>query len=355
VPRNGSGQYTPPSNTWNPATPETAILSDDWNTTQADYATALSQSIATDGQTTASARIPFAQGVSVDNGLLSAPAISVIGDTDTGVYFPAANQIAIVAGGIAVMTATDTTVTFPVGVTFSGSPSIAGNLTLTGNLTVNGNTTIGNAGGDTLTVVATGTLTGNQTFNGTATFTSTVTVPDGSFTNAKLANMATARIKGRATAGTGGVEDLTGTQATTILDPVVGATQSVAGTKGLVPAAAAGDQDKVLTGAGTFQVGYGRAFGCVITTTNVNGSQPTFTNGVNVASLSVLTVASSQSSCVITFTNALPNATFAVHIQTNGSISNGGTAYDTKTTGAVTIYWDNTGGVNTELSVSGFA
>jgi hypothetical protein len=293
--------------------------------------------------------------VAVDNGLLTAPAISVIGDADTGVYFPAANQIAIVAGGIAVMTATDTTVTFPVGVVFSGSPSITGNLTLTGNLTVNGNTAIGDAGTDTLSVLATGTFTGNQTFNGTATFTSTVTVPDASFSNAKLANMATARIKGRATAGTGGVEDLTGTQATTILDPVVGATQSVAGTKGLVPAAAAGDQYKVLTGAGTFQVGYGRAFGCVITTTNVNGSQPTFTNGVNVASLSVLTVASSQSSCVITFTNALPNATFAVHIQTNGSISNGGTAYDTKTTGAVTIYWDNTGGVNTEISVSGFA
>ena len=44
------------------------------------------------------------------------------------------------------------------------------------------------------------------------------TIDDGSITNAKLADMATARIKGRATAGTGVPEDLTANQASTILD-----------------------------------------------------------------------------------------------------------------------------------------
>jgi len=351
LPRNGSGSYSPPSNTWNPATADTPILSDDWNTTQADYATALTQSLASDGQTTASAMIPFAQGIGVSNGLLTAPAISVIGDADTGVYFPAANQMALVAGGVAIMTATSTTVTFPVGVVFSGSPSITGSLTLTGNLTVNGSISLGDTSGDTLTVAATGTFSAPQTFNGT------VTVPDASFSNAKLANMATARIKGRVTAGTGAVEDLTGTQATTLLDAVVGATQSVAGTKGVVPAAAAGDQYKVLTGAGTFQAGYGRSFGCVITTTNVNGSQPTFTNGVNVASISTLTVAGALSSCTITFTNALPNATYAIHATTNGSpgADTADTSYGTKTTTTFILYWGNAAGNPTEISVSGFA
>jgi len=245
--RNGSGSYSPPSNTWNPAVPETAILSDDWNATLADLATALTQSLASDGQTPAAAVIPFAQGIRVSDGLITAPSIAVIGDTDTGFYFPAANQTALVCGGVAVLSATSSGVTFPLGVTF------AGNQTVTGNLTVNGNTTIGNAGTDTLSVAAAGTFTGNQTFNGTATFTSTVTVPDASFTNAKLATVATATIKGRVTAGTGAIEDLTGAQATTLLSAVVGDSGS-GGTKGLVPAPAAGDTAaaRFLSAAGTF-------------------------------------------------------------------------------------------------------
>jgi microcystin-dependent protein len=245
--RNGSGSYSPPSNTWNPAVPETAILSDDWNATLADLATALTQSLASDGQTPAAAVIPFAQGIRVSDGLITAPSIAVIGDTDTGFYFPAANSVSLVCGGVSVLAATTAGVTFPLGVTF------AGNQTVTGNLTVNGNTTIGNAGADTLSVVATGTFTGNQTFNGTTTFTSTVTVPDASFTNAKLATVATATIKGRVTASTGVVEDLTGAQATTLLSAVVGDSGS-GGTKGLVPAPAAGDTAaaRFLSAAGTF-------------------------------------------------------------------------------------------------------
>jgi microcystin-dependent protein len=245
--RNGSGSYSPPSNTWNPAVPETAILSDDWNATLADLATALTQSLASDGQTPAAAVIPFAQGIRVSDGLITAPSIAVIGDVDTGFYFPAANSVSLVCGGVSVLAATSAGVTFPLGVTF------AGNQTVTGDLTVNGNTTIGNAGTDTLSVAAAGTFTGNQTFNGTATFTSTVTVPDASFTNAKLATVATATIKGRVTAGTGAVEDLTGAQATTILSAVVGDSGS-GGTKGLVPAPAAGDAAaaRFLSAAGTF-------------------------------------------------------------------------------------------------------
>ena len=46
----------------------------------------------------------------------------------------------------------------------------------------------------------------------------TLTLSDNGVTNAKLIDMATARIKGRVTTGTGDPEDLTGTQTTTLLD-----------------------------------------------------------------------------------------------------------------------------------------
>lgn len=76
----------------------------------------------------------------------------------------------------------------------------------------------------------------------------------GSVTNAMLADMAAARIKGRASgAGTGAPTDLTGTQATVILDAMVG-DSGAGGTKGLVPAPAAGDAaaSKFLKADGTW-------------------------------------------------------------------------------------------------------
>lgn len=83
-----------------------------------------------------------------------------------------------------------------------------------------------------------------------------VALRDGAINNAKLANMAEARLKGRAAAsGTGVPIDLTGTQATAILDVVVGDSGS-GGTKGLVPAPASGDAaaGKFLKADGTYAV-----------------------------------------------------------------------------------------------------
>jgi hypothetical protein len=164
-------------------------------------------------------------------------------------------------------------------------------------------------------------------------------------------------IKGNNTGSTAASINLTVTQTTAMLNAVTGATQGGAGVKGLVPQPAAGDQYKVLTGAGTFQTGYGRAFGCVITTTNVNGSQPTFTNGVNVASISTITVVGSQVACTVTFTNALPNATYAVHATTAGNVGTeaADASYGSKTTTGFVLYWGTLGGIPFEISVSGFA
>jgi hypothetical protein len=66
------------------------------------------------------------------------------------------------------------------------------------------------------------------------TTVATAEIADDAVTNAKLANVATATIKGRATAGTGDPEDLTGTQATALLD-VFSSTM-----KGLAPASGGG-------------------------------------------------------------------------------------------------------------------
>src|SRR5262245_31132689 len=69
-----------------------------------------------------------------------------------------------------------------------------------------------------------GYLTGNQTItlsgdvSGSGATAITTTVANNAITTAKLADMATARIRGRVTAGTGDPEDLTGTQATNLLD-----------------------------------------------------------------------------------------------------------------------------------------
>ncbi len=86
-------------------------------------------------------------------------------------------------------------------------------------------------------------LTGDVTGSGTGSFAATVA--NNAITNAKAAQVATSTIKGRVTAGTGNVEDLTGTQATTLLDTF---TTSL---KGLVPASGGGTTN-FLRADGTF-------------------------------------------------------------------------------------------------------
>lgn len=83
----------------------------------------------------------------------------------------------------------------------------------------------------------------------------TAGLADNAVTNPKLADVPTATFKGRATAGTGDPEDLTATQATALLNAMVGDSGS-GGTKGLAPAPAAGDAaaNKFLKADGTWTV-----------------------------------------------------------------------------------------------------
>ena len=95
-------------------------------------------------------------------------------------------------------------------------------LTLSGNATLSGT----NTGDQTVT------LTGDVTGSGTGSFAATIA--GDAVTNAKMANVATATLKGRSTAGTGDPEDLTATQATALLDLFTSSA------KGLVPASGGG-------------------------------------------------------------------------------------------------------------------
>jgi hypothetical protein len=84
------------------------------------------------------------------------------------------------------------------------------------------------------------------------------TIDNDVITNAKLVDMATARIKGRITAGSGDPEDLTGTQATTLLDTFT------AGLKGLVPPSGGGTTN-FLRADGTFAAPPGGGGGSIST------------------------------------------------------------------------------------------
>lgn len=161
----------------------------------------------------------------------------------------------------------------------------------------------------------------------------------------------TARILGRNDGGTGEVERLTGAEVVAMLDAVAGATQTVVGTQGVVPTPPIASQHMVLTGAGTFQSGYGRAFGCVITTTSVNGSTPTIAGAKNIASISNITEAAGVASAILTFTNPMVSSAYCVNVSRQNSSNY--VSYDSKSTTTVVIQWATANPA--EISVSGFA
>jgi hypothetical protein len=105
MPRNGSGTYTLPANSWNPAVADTVVDPTDWNESADDLEGALTASLAKDGQTTATARIPFAEGIAVPAGSASEAGVSFDNDTasNTGLYSPSASEVGLLADGVDVL------------------------------------------------------------------------------------------------------------------------------------------------------------------------------------------------------------------------------------------------------------
>lgn len=103
------------------------------------------------------------------------------------------------------------------------------------------------------------TITTNSPISGGGALSTNLTlgITTNGILDTHLAQVATNTFRGRVTAGTGNIENLSVTQATAMLNAYVGATAGTPGTKGLVPAAAAGDEGKFLAGDGTWQTGGG--------------------------------------------------------------------------------------------------
>ncbi len=134
------------------------------------FATGLSNTICRDGQSTTTARIPFAAGTSSFGGSTSSVSYAQTNDLNTGMYFPATDQWGLVAGGTATLTSTATVVTVPVA------------LNVTGDITVNTDKfTVTASSGNTL-AAGTLTVTGAATLSSTLAVTGDVSVNTNKFT-----------------------------------------------------------------------------------------------------------------------------------------------------------------------------
>ncbi len=100
------------------------------------------------------------------------------------------------------------------------------------------------------TLTVSGDISGSA--SGTTSITPTLAIGTNKVGNAQLAQVATGAIKGRVTATTGNVEDLTGTQATTLLDPFTTSLKGLAPAPGSVTGKVLADNGTwVTTNAGT--------------------------------------------------------------------------------------------------------
>ena len=123
--------------------------------------------------------------------------------------------------------------------------------------------TDGGAGGN-VTIASSGGVTDGDKGDVTVSSSGTVwTIDNDVVSNAKLANVSTATLKGRVSAGSGDPEDLTGTQATTLLDVFTSAL------KGLVPASGGGTTN-FLRADGTFAAPPGGGGGANVGTATVD-------------------------------------------------------------------------------------
>lgn len=242
---NGSG-------TFNQATAAvvsgTVISSTNYNTQNADFATGLSTAVCKDGQTTLTANIPFAGFKITGYGSSSTPNartdVPSVGQVQDGSFIWCGT-----AEGTAdalTLTPTPAITAYATGQKFrfiSGASPSSSTVTLAvSGLTAKAAQMDGAAFSASVVIEAGKPY--EALYDGTQfqlqKFSASTSIADGSITNAKLANVATATFKGRTTAGTGVPEDLTAGQATALLNAMVGDSGS-GGTKGLVPAPAAGD------------------------------------------------------------------------------------------------------------------
>lgn len=130
MPRTGAIFAFTPS-TVAPAVPGTPASATDFNAAMDDIAQALSDSMVTDAPT-------FTSPAVFDGGTEDAPGLTFVGDLDTGIWHPAANQVAVTVDGGATGTVLLAKTT---GVDVTGDLAVSGDLAVTGDVTVTGKIT----------------------------------------------------------------------------------------------------------------------------------------------------------------------------------------------------------------------
>lgn len=168
---NGNGVYVRPYNWTNDANSGTDILASKFDTDGNDVATALSTCLCKDGQQTATAQIPFAQGITVAVGSVSTPSINIVGDTGTGIYQPSASAGTVAFASNGTLTATINGNGLDNTVVGAGTPA-AGHFT-----TINKVTLTAPASAATITIANNKTLTVSNTLTLAGTDSTTMTFP----------------------------------------------------------------------------------------------------------------------------------------------------------------------------------
>lgn len=97
---NGSGLYTRCYNWVNDKNNGIPITASRFDTEDNGFATGLSTTITKDGQQTTTARIPFASGLSISQGNILTPSLSIIGDLSTGFYQTTSGELRFSSGGV---------------------------------------------------------------------------------------------------------------------------------------------------------------------------------------------------------------------------------------------------------------
>jgi len=115
---------------------------------------------------------PTITGVaSFADGSNSAPSITNTGDTNTGIYFSASDEVAITTGGTQRVRFTNSVATFSTAISSSGAITGGGLLTTGGNIVIPNAGTIGSATTPAAITIA---ANGNVTFSGTVAAVGTV-------------------------------------------------------------------------------------------------------------------------------------------------------------------------------------
>lgn len=220
--RNGSGTYTLPVNSWNPATNGVSATASDWQSLIDDVETALTASLAADGQT------PMTGNLAMGNNKLTGLAAGTAAGNSlrweqlfsqgTEVDIASATTTDIGGQNSNFLQITGTTTITGFGTNYNGPRFLrfAGALTLTHGsaLVLPSGASITTAAGDMAVAIpkaTSGTPDGwvvlYQRASGLPLLT-TGLVPTGAVTTSGL-TQATARMLGRTTAGTGAIEELT--------------------------------------------------------------------------------------------------------------------------------------------------